>query len=111
MSDSVREIEIWTHTLTPAAAEVRVRATTGERGRLTGPRCRFATTVEVAYPLHPVPGEEGIFRAVIPEPSLWEPECPFLYQGEVEGRAFTYGLRSLGRRGGTVFLNGRPFTF
>jgi hypothetical protein len=91
---------------------VRVRAENrGEiSGRLMGPRCRFATTIEVAYSFRPVPGAEGTYRVVIPEPSLWEPECPFLYHGNVADRAFTYGLRLLGRRGEGLYVNGRPFT-
>jgi hypothetical protein len=118
MSEGIRDLAIWTHVLSPACAEVRVRVAPGElRGRLTGPRCRFASTVEVAYPLRPVPGEEGIFRAIIPEPSLWEPECPFLYDllvewwlcdQRMERRALTYGLRSLARMGENVLVNGRP---
>src|SRR4051794_3725548 len=104
MSEELGKLEIWTHALTPAAGEVRVRvaadAAAEVRGRLTGPRCRFASTVEVAYPLRPVSGEDGTFRAIIPEPSLWEPECPFLYtavvelwrEGQpIERRTLTYG--------------------
>jgi hypothetical protein len=108
------ELQIWTHSLSPALAEVRLRvpAVSGNevRGQLTGPRCRFASTVEVAYPLRPVFDDPSgrSFRAVIPEPSLWEPECPFLYHGVVKGGTFTYGLRQLSRTGERVCVNGRP---
>jgi hypothetical protein len=85
------------------------------RGRLMGPRCPFAGTVEVAYPLRPLGPQSA--RAIIPEASLWDPESPFLYHGPIElweggqriDRAeVTVGLRhvSLGPRG--LFINGRP---
>jgi hypothetical protein len=122
MSLAVRRIEIWTHRLTPALGEIRVTADAGVdvRGRLIGPRCRFASTVEVAYPLRPATGSDGSFRALVPEPSMWEPECPFLYHGifelwldgrPIERETFSYGLRGLGRRSQSVFVNGRAFAF
>jgi hypothetical protein len=119
--------------LTPAQAEVWITVfaeyqtpTTEVRGRLMGPRCRYSTTVEVAYPLrlpppqNVPPGALGItMRVFIPEASLWEPESPFLYQGPIElwqdGRRcdqvhLSHGLRdvSLGERG--LRLNSRPLT-
>jgi Glycosyl hydrolases family 2 len=130
MTNSIARLDLWTQTLSPALAEVRVCVAAAEwtsgtevRGRLVGPRCRFATTVEVAYSLRPLPGEEGpirTFRAAIPEPSLWEPECPFLYRGVVElwqdgqlaeKRTISYGLRNLSRKEGAIYVNGQPFTF
>ena len=61
------------------------------RGRLTGPRCPYTTTVEVAYPFREHSrdyGEGGsprlTLRAIIPEPSWWDPQTPFLYEGPVE---------------------------
>jgi hypothetical protein len=130
MKPAIRAIELWTHAVTPAEADVRLRVeienwpeTTEVLGRVVGPRCRYATTVEVAYPWRPLPDEEGsvrLFRAIVPEPSLWEPECPFVYHGivelrqagqPIERRTLPLGLRSLGRQGGTVWVNGRPFVF
>jgi hypothetical protein len=117
------------HSVVPAEAEVRVSVvaehvtpTTDVRGRLMGPRCPFAATVEVAYPLRPLPAGGGnnlTRRVVIPEASLWEPESPFLYEGPVElwqdGQrcdrvTVRHGLRalSLGQRG--LRVNGRPLT-
>jgi hypothetical protein len=110
-------VQIWTHFLDPMRAEVRL-SITGEgreiRGRLMGPRCPFASTVEVAYPVRPV-GSQG--QVIIPEPSLWEPLCPFLYEGPVECWSegalkeqawVSHGLRNffLGPKG--FLLNGRP---
>jgi hypothetical protein len=87
-----------------------------------GPRCRYSSTVEVAYPLRPFPrppqGLAGLAaRVVIPEASLWDPESPFFYEGPVElwqdGRrcdqaAVRHGLRnvSLGPHG--LRWNGQP---
>ncbi len=122
-------IEVRDHALDPTAAEVWISVgphgtnpTSEVRGRLMGPRCRYATTVEVAYPLRPFPRPPeslpGITRRVlIPEPSFWEPQTPFLYEGPVElwedgersDEVFvSHGLRTfhLGPRG--LRLNGRP---
>lgn len=95
--------------------------TTEVRGRLMGPRCRYASTVEVAYSLRATAGNPlglpGIVRrAIIPEASQWEPTHPFLYQGPVElwdegrlcgERMVSCGVRylHLGTRG--LRLNGR----
>src|SRR5262249_10296749 len=96
MSNRIQEIIVHNHSLDPAEAEVRVTVVPEEadprcevRGRLMGPRCAYASTVEVAYPLRPLARgaaeTSGLtMRAVIPEASLWEPACPFLYQGPVE---------------------------
>ncbi len=53
-----------------------------------GPRCPYAATVEVAYPLRELEREKDkaggssiLLRTVIPEPSMWDPESPFLYSG------------------------------
>jgi hypothetical protein len=106
-----------------------VRATTELRGRLMGPRCAYATTVEVAYPLraHPDGLDFRLFHSpqtlnmdvIIPEPSWWEPECPFLYEGPIElweddvlcdtFRA-RLGLRQVQLKKRGFFLNGRPIT-
>jgi hypothetical protein len=119
--------EVHNHVLSPAEADVRITLCFAEpvldlelRGRLVGPRCPYASTVEVAYPLRPLPGDRPdtlCARVVIPEPSLWEPACPFLYEGPVEVWQADYlvhrlrlrhGLRSLqlGPRG--LRWNGQP---
>src|SRR5262245_21813467 len=91
-----RGLDVWTHALSPVEAEVRARLSWSRpeptlelRGRLVGPRCRYATTVEVAYPFRGLPRGQHephavAVRALIPEPSLWEPTCPFLYEGPLE---------------------------
>jgi hypothetical protein len=132
MSNRILEVTIHDRSLSPAAAEVwvtvvpeRLTPTTEVRGRLMGPHCPYASTVEVAYPLRPLPpahieqpsSASLTQRVVIPEASLWEPESPFLYEGPVElwqdgqrcdRRIVRHGLRtiSLGARG--LLVNGRP---
>ena len=50
-------------------------------------RCPGVSTVETAYPLHPLSAVSDTvlsLRAVIPEPNLWSPDAPFRYDGRVE---------------------------
>jgi hypothetical protein len=110
-----RSLSLHTRSLCPTDAEIWVLAeadpalaTAEIRGRLVGPTCEYATTIEVAYPLQPFPKlPEGLpplaRRVVIPEPSLWAPPHPFLYHGSVElwahgacleRREVRHGLRS-----------------
>jgi hypothetical protein len=129
MSNRIRHVEVRDSSLSPAQAEAhlfvtpqRRTPTTEVRGRLMGPSCPYSSTIEVAYPLRPLPDADAealACRVLIPEPSLWEPESPFLYRGPVElwqdgARAdrttVSHGLRSLslGPRG--LRVNGRPLT-
>src|SRR5262249_28550165 len=92
----IRRLEVCTHILNPAEAELHIMVTPADplrdgevRGRLVGPRCQYATTIEVAYPFRPLSDsrrEDGRLgaRIIIPEPSLWDTESPFLYQGTAE---------------------------
>ena len=128
MSCRIQQIQITSGRLDPVEAEVLVHvdlehATSSMpvRGRLIGPRCPYSSTVEVAYPFEQRFAEEGHrrLRVVIPEPCLWDPETPFLYEGLVElwdaGQRrdqvqIRHGLRrfSLGRHG--LRWNGRMLT-
>jgi len=133
MENRILRIQVFDRSLDPISAEAWITvlsehhtATTEVRGRLMGPRCLYSSTVEVAYPLRPVPshqqqpGSPGLtVRAVIPEASLWEPQCPFLYQGPIElwqdGHCcdrliLRHGLRSLKRSERGLSVNGRPLT-
>lgn len=115
--------------LAPAQAELRITVTLDRdwgdaevRGRLMGPRCVFSRTVEIAYPLRPVPGSapdprSRSYRVIIPEASLWDLQSPFLYAGPVElwldGLKLdevwvSHGLRALSWGPHGVRLNGRP---
>jgi hypothetical protein len=80
----VGEAEIWV-----SVSAEQMTPTTELRGRWVGPKCPGVTTVEVAYPLRPFPRRPAELtglagRVVIPEPNLWEPGCPFVYDGFIE---------------------------
>src|SRR5690349_13797810 len=119
---NIPRVEVLNHILNPAEAELWITIAPNDllsdgevRGRLVGPRCQYATTVEVAYPLRPLSGHlkkpgDLSARVIIPEPSFWDPVSPFLYQGSVEvwtgGKCWcevpiSHGLRllQLGRDG------------
>lgn len=86
-------------------------------GMLTGPRCRTATTLPTMIPLQPLVGEgPAAARAIITEPSFWTPELPNLYDLAAEARTAEgvvvatrrmVGLRRLGVRGRSIWLDGR----
>src|SRR5262245_50368134 len=98
MENRIRTVRVLDARLDPVEAEVwvtvepeRLTSTTQVRGRLMGPRCPYSTTLEVAYPLREHSRQyesEGpprlTLRAIIPEPGLWDPQSPFLYQGPLE---------------------------
>jgi hypothetical protein len=127
MTNRIVDIEVTDRSTIPAEAEVhvsvwpeRIEPGLEVRGRLMGPRCRFATTVEVAYHfrrvLVPTSTPAFTLRAIIPEASLWDTVSPHLYQGPVElwhagvridQRTITHGLRTflLGPKG--LRINGR----
>jgi hypothetical protein len=128
MDNRILHIRLEDRSLDPVSAEVWIEVTpqcitptTEVRGRLMGPSCPYASTVEIAYPLTPLRPEHlvpGVIRqrVVIPEASLWDTQAPHLYAGPVElwqdGRRcdrveVRHGLRQLclGPRG--LSLNGR----
>src|SRR6059058_4657055 len=132
MDNRILDVSVEDRSLDPVSAEVWVTVTpehltptTEVRGRLTGPSCPYSSTVEIAYPLTPLRRPEDTLpgalrlRVVIPEPSFWDTQSPFLYAGPVElwqdGQRcdriqVRHGLRrlTLGPRG--LRLNGRPLT-
>lgn len=133
MTNRIRQCHWYPRILDPTLAEVavavypeRLASRTQVRGQVTGPHCEYSTTIEVAYPwretsrTYEKEGEPHISaRAIIPEPSLWEPQTPFLYEATVElfdnGRlsdkvTMRLGLRDLKLGGRGFLLNGRPFT-
>jgi hypothetical protein len=95
MTNRIERLRVITRNLSPVEAELLVVADaayltpeTELVGRFTGPICEYSTTIEVAYPLRrlpqPVPDLPLARRVVIPEPSMWEPTCPFLYHSTIE---------------------------
>ncbi len=113
--------------LTPTSAEVLIAVRLASelhnpefRGRLMGPRCRYASTVEVAFPIQPLErltDRVWACRVVIPEPNWWDLTSPFLYQGPIElwqdGRLIeqvdiSHGSRVLDIGPKGLTLNGKP---
>jgi len=97
MTNRIRKSTAAIRRLSAAEAEVWVTVELEEltggtelRGKLTGPRCPGVTTVEVAYPLRPLPRPaEGsantlLVQVLIPEPNLWTEATPFVYSGRLE---------------------------
>src|SRR5947207_11661331 len=96
MPARIDHVQIKPVRLTPTEAELAVEVTCSPRrpacelhGRLLGPTCAYSTTVEVAYPIRkPRVCEDDpgrlIGRVVIPEPSWWDPDSPFLYVAAIE---------------------------
>ncbi|HEV3447407.1 MAG TPA: hypothetical protein VG099_22390 [Gemmataceae bacterium] len=98
MNNRIRSLKIWNSSVNPAEAGISISvqpeqmtSTTQVRGRVVGPRCVYSSTVEVAYPMrevsrqyekYDVPGL--ILRVVIPEPCLWDPQSPFVYEVAAE---------------------------
>jgi hypothetical protein len=129
MENRILDIQVEDRSLDPISAEVWITVrpehltpTTEVRGRLMGPSCPYASTVEIAYPLQLLRRPEQLspgamrYRVVIPEASLWDPQSPFLYGGPVElwqdgrlaeKRLVRHGLRHIiiGPRG--LRINGK----
>lgn len=92
--------------LDPAEAEIVFTGDPPPGGRVMGPRCAYASTVEVAYRLTPRPGGA---RVVIPEPSFWDPQTPLLYEAVVGEIRSTIGLRTVRLGPAGLRVNRRPF--
>jgi len=128
MPTRIDDVTIKPVRLTPTEAELAVEVayspappTCELHGRLMGPTCAYSTTVEVAYPIRrPHVSEDDarklIGRVVIPEPSWWDPESPFVYTAVVElwadgGKAdearISCGLRSAKLTPHGLWWNGR----
>lgn len=98
MSNRINRVVPKATRLNPAEAELcfsitpeHLTLTTQIRGRLTGPRCPYASTVEVAYAIREQSrasetevASQILVRVVIPEPNFWDPVSPFLYEGALE---------------------------
>lgn len=96
MANRILDVQMEIRRLDPLEAEIwiavtaeRVGPATEIRGRMIGPKCEITTTIEVAYPLRPTAHRRGegpdyAARVVIPEPSLWEPQHPFVYDAVIE---------------------------
>jgi glycosyl hydrolase family 2 len=131
-SDANRLKSIQHHKLTvsPEACDLwfridaeRLTHGTEVRGRIVGPRCLVAKTVECVFPLRSARYEaEGevmlIARTAFPEPGFWDPQNPLLYRAVVElwqdGQCcdvsgFDLGFRTIELGSGNVCVNKKPF--
>ena len=124
---AISEIQVLNHRLDPTETTLHVLVEHGTnvpndcqvRGRLNGPRCPFSTTIEIAYPLRErARGDVIAMSTVIPEPSLWDPESPFVYAGFVELTrenvvlervSFQHAIYWLQMTSKGLRLNGQPF--
>lgn len=125
MSNRILDIVVVNHRLDPVETELRVHiklehltSATEIRGKLSGPRCPYASTIEIAYPLREVDRADHLeLRVVIPEPSWWDPQSPFLYEGTIElfengvsceRRTMRHGIRRAQLTAKGLRLNGKP---
>jgi len=105
-----------------AEVYVRLAEGAGDRsecvvtGTLTGPRCSLATTLPATVRLMDLAGSRPpTARGIMTEPAYWTPEMPNLYQldakADTGGAEFhcerLVGLRRLGVRGTSLWLDGR----
>jgi hypothetical protein len=87
------------------------------RGRLTGPTCQYAETLQATYRLEDRgAGDSLVAEAIVPEPSFWTPEMPHLYRAQVElvqgGKVVAraerhFGIRTLGAGGRKLIYDGQ----
>jgi len=127
MLNRIRDLVVMNHRLDPVETELAIHVlletltpATELKGRLTGPRCAYSSTIEIAHSVRKIQRSDHIeLRVSIPEPSWWEPETPFLYAGSIElwhdGEfcqriAIAHGIRWLQLTSKGLRLNGRPFT-
>jgi hypothetical protein len=121
MNHSLAWLKVQIDASDPACALVRVHLSPGFasdsleiRGRLMGPSCLYAETIEVAYPFV----REGALTVVarIPEANRWHPLTPFLYAGPLEvwqagqlleRRTLRLGLRTLASDRAGLRVNGQ----
>ncbi len=105
--------ELFVRLLGPESAAGRIT------GTIVGPQRGRDTTLPTTSRLVPLPGGDAgaVSRAILTEPAYWTPELPNLYRvdaradgpgGKAVGQAETLvGLRRLGVRGRSLWLNGR----
>jgi hypothetical protein len=57
------------------------------RGTLRGPYCETARTLPADMTFRDLgPNEAGLAEAIVPDPCVWSPELPHLYEVDVEAR-------------------------
>jgi hypothetical protein len=126
MPNQIRDLVVVNHRLDPIETELHLHVKVAEltpstkvRGRLMGPRCAYSSTIEIAYRMTEVERIDHIvMRVIIPEPSCWHPQTPFLYQGPLElwnnGELcdrveISHGIRWAQLSSKGLRLNGQPY--
>ena len=103
MNAAIDSIQVLERRLGIADAELWIVGPPEMSGRLAGPKTRYASTIEAPFYLQKIPNPaapSGAQRVLIPEPSLWSPETPYLYEAKLDLGAmgkvrFNLGLRRL----------------
>jgi hypothetical protein len=129
-SNRLKGIGAYHLTVSPAEVDIWYKATveratpgTEVRGRIVGPRCLFAETVEVASPLRSVRCKEDeraslIVRTGFANPGFWDPDTPLLYRVVAElwqdeqrcdACGFDLGFCKIEMNSGTILVNEKPF--
>jgi hypothetical protein len=119
--DSLRA-EVYVRAVVPAGVDP---ASVTLAGTLTGPDCKHAITLPVTAKLTAIRRDDTaakadtlVARAILTEPSSWTPELPNLYRLEARLEAGgqelaacqrPVGLRRLGVRGRSLWLDGRRY--
>jgi len=92
----IQQVMVQQKRLSSAEAELLVfvsvdsiEDSTALHGGLVGPTCPGVETVQISYPLKPVASEGDkrnmlAGRIIIPDPNLWSPKQPLVYEGTVE---------------------------
>ncbi len=100
--------------LNAAEAEIQLVGDEPFAARILGPRCPYASTVEIAYYARPMPGSPAHRqRIIVPEPSYWDPQTPYLYEGPAQvGSEVTpirVGFRVVAFSPTGIRVNQKPF--
>jgi len=89
----LEQLELYCGDASAIEARVRVRLPHSDPGKsrlmghIVGPRCDFARTLPAKIPLRSGDASSGLkCEAVIPDPCLWTPQLPMLYDVYVELR-------------------------
>jgi len=91
------EIEIFVRDVSDVEGHVFARYVAGRedascepvvlRGTLRGPYCETARTLPAEISFRDLsPKQMGLAEALVPDPCVWSPELPHLYQVDVEAR-------------------------
>ena len=88
-------------------------------GTIRGPRCAYSKTLPATIPFREKgPGLTRLIEAIVPDPCLWTPELPFLYDVSIEWHNSqqqhqttrqVVGMRAFGVRDGGFRWETRPW--